>query len=327
VAAGLLGGALLVMPLPWRLRVLGLPLMLPLLVPQVERPPAGRFETVVVDVGQGTAVLVRTAGHLLMYDAGPQYTPEADAGQRVLLPLLRARGERAVDLLVLSHRDLDHVGGAASLMKALPVRQMSSSLELFHPLRALLPAHQRCDAGQRWEWDGVRFEMLHPLPDEHPPPGVLPARPNALSCVLRVMDASGRSLLLTGDIEAAQEAALVARSRTRPGAGPGAVAETAPSPSGNADPLAAEVMLVPHHGSRTSSTPAFLEAVAPRVALVQAAYRSRFGHPAPDVVARYEERGIEVVRTDRCGAWSWRSDQARGRCERQESPRYWRTMP
>ena len=86
-------------------------------------------------------------------------------------------------------------------------------------------------------------------------------------------------------------------------------------------------MLVPHHGSRTSSTPAFLEAVAPRVALVQAAYRSRFGHPAPDVVARYEERGIEVVRTDRCGAWSWRSDQARGRCERQENPRYWRTMP
>ena len=327
VAAGLLGGALLVMPLPWRLRVLGLPLMLPLLVPQVERPPAGRFETVVVDVGQGTAVLVRTAGHLLLYDAGPQYTPEADAGQRVLLPLLRARGERAVDLLVLSHRDLDHVGGAASLMKALPVRQMSSSLEVFHPLRALLPAHQRCDAGQRWEWDGVRFEMLHPLPDEHPPPGVLPARPNALSCVLRVMDASGRSLLLTGDIEAAQEAALVARSRTRPGAGQDAVAETALSPSGNADPLAAEVMLVPHHGSRTSSTPAFLEAVAPRVALVQAAYRSRFGHPAPDVVARYEERGIEVVRTDRCGAWTWRSDQARGRCERHESPRYWRTMP
>jgi len=142
-----------------------------------------------------------------------------------------------------------------------------------------------------------------------------------------VMDASGRSLLLTGDIEAAQEAALVARSRTRPGAGQDAVAETAPSPSGNADPLAAEVMLVPHHGSRTSSTPAFLEAVAPRVALVQAAYRSRFGHPAPDVVARYEERGIEVVRTDRCGAWTWRSDQARGRCERHESPRYWRTMP
>jgi competence protein ComEC len=306
VAAGLLGGAVLVMPLPWRLRGLGLPLMLHLLAPQVDRPPQGRFEAVVVDVGQGTAVLVRTAGHLLLYDAGPQYTPEADAGQRVLLPLLRARGERAVDLLVLSHRDLDHVGGAASLIKALPVRQMTSSLESFHPLRALLPGHQRCDAGQRWDWDGVRFEMLHPLSVEHPPPGALPARPNALSCVLRVSDAAGRSLLLTGDIEATQEAALVAR------AGPA---------------LPSEVLLVPHHGSRTSSTPAFLEAVAPRVALVQAAYRSRFGHPAPDVVARYEERGIEVLRTDRCGAWSWRSDQVQGRCERQDRPRYWMTLP
>ncbi|MFM8767131.1 MAG: DNA internalization-related competence protein ComEC/Rec2, partial [Rubrivivax sp.] len=301
VAAGLLGGALLVMPLPWRLRLLGLPLMLPLLVPQVERPPAGRFETVVVDVGQGTAVLVRTAGHLLLYDAGPQYTPEADAGQRVLVPLLRARGERAVDLLVLSHRDLDHVGGAASLMKALPVRQMSSSLEAFHPLRAMLPAHQRCDAGQRWEWDGVRFEMLHPLPDEHPPPGLLPARPNALSCVLRVSDASGRSLLLTGDIEAAQEAALVARSGTRPGAGQGAVPDTAPSPAGPVSPLASDALLVPHHGSRTSSTPAVLDAVAPRVAVVQAAHRSRFGHPSLVVMARYAEAGVPVVTTAACG--------------------------
>ena len=327
VGAGLLGGALLVMPLPWRLRLLGLPLMLPLLLPPVDRPPPGRFETVVVDVGQGTAVLVRTAGHLLLYDAGPQYTPEADAGQRVLLPLLRARGELAVDLLVLSHRDLDHVGGAASLIKALPVRQLSSSLEAFHPLRSLLPAHQRCDAGQRWDWDGVRFEMLHPLPDEHPPPGLLPARPNALSCVLKVSDAYGRSLLLTGDIEAAQEAALVARAGPRPGAGWGEVSDAAPAGVRTVSPLASEVLLVPHHGSRTSSSPGFLEAVAPRVALVQAAYRSRFGHPAPDVVARYEERGIEVLRTDRCGAWSWRSDQDQGRCERQTRPRYWMTVP
>ena len=310
VAAGLLGGAVLVMPLPWRLRLLGVPLMLPLMVPQVERPSQGRFETVVVDVGQGTAVLVRTADHLLLYDAGPQYTPEADAGQRVLLPLLRARGERAVDLLVLSHRDLDHVGGAASLIKSLPVRQMSSSLEAFHPLRAMLPTHQRCVAGQRWVWDGVQFEMLHPLQADHPPAQTLPLRPNVLSCVLRVIDAAGRSLLLTGDIEAAQEAALVARQ------------ERGPGPS-----LKSDVLLVPHHGSRTSSTPAFLEAVAPRVALVQAAYRSRYGHPAPDVVARYDERRIELVRTDRCGAWSWRSDQAQGRCERAERHRYWMTVP
>jgi competence protein ComEC len=266
--------------------------------------------------------LVRTAKHLLLYDAGPQYTPEADAGQRVLLPLLRARGEHAVDHLVLSHRDLDHVGGAASLIKALPVRQLTSSLETFHPLRALLPNHQRCDAGQRWRWDGVDFEMLHPAAAEHPPAGTLPAKPNALSCVLRVRDAAGRSLLLTGDIEAAQEAALVDRQGARQGAVPQAATDAGVSPI-----LKSDVLLVPHHGSRTSSTEAFIDAVAPRFALVQAAYRSRFGHPAPDVVARYEARAIPVVRTDHCGAWTWRSSDAEGRCEREERRRYWHTVP
>jgi competence protein ComEC len=121
-----------------------------------------------------------------------------------------------------------------------------------------------------------------------------------------VSDASGRRLLLTGDIEAAQETALLARE------GPN---------------LKSDALLVPHHGSRTSSTEAFIQAVAPRWALAQAAYRSRFGHPAPDVVARYEARAIPVLRTDRCGAWSWRSDQPEGRCERQTRPRYWHTVP
>ncbi|HNK17562.1 MAG TPA: DNA internalization-related competence protein ComEC/Rec2, partial [Piscinibacter sp.] len=126
--AGLLGGVLLVLPLPWRVRLLALPLLLPLLATPPQRPPLGHYELVAVDVGQGTAVLVRTREHLLVYDAGPQYSRESDAGQRVLLPLLRARGERAIDRLVLSHRDLDHVGGARALLAALPVRALSSSL-------------------------------------------------------------------------------------------------------------------------------------------------------------------------------------------------------
>jgi competence protein ComEC len=151
---------------------------------------------------------------------------------------------------------------------------------------------------------------------------VLPGRPNALSCVLRVRDAAGRSLLLTGDIEAAQEAALVAQQGARQGTAPQAAANAGVSPL-----LKSDVLLVPHHGSRTSSTEAFIDAVAPRFALVQAAYRSRFGHPAADVVARYEARAIPVVRTDRCGAWTWRSDQPEGRCERQVWPRYWHTVP
>ena len=306
VACGLLAALMAVLPLPWRLRLLALPLMLPLLVPPVVRPAAGEFDVVAADVGQGTAVLVRTAGHLLVYDTGPQYSPQADAGTRVLLPLLRARGEHRVDVLMLSHRDLDHVGGAAALLRSVPVLAMSSSLEEGHPLTTTTSVpHQRCLAGQRWVWDGVQFDVLHPVPADF----VGTPRSNALSCVLRVSgSAPGQpSLLLTGDIEAAQEAALVARA-------------------GSA--LRSDVLLVPHHGSRTSSTAVFLDAVAPQVAVVQAAYRSRYGHPASDVMARYEQRGVQVSRTDRCGAWLLTSLAGAGlpqqaQCTRQLRQRYW----
>jgi competence protein ComEC len=297
VAVGLLGGALLLMPLPWRLRLLGLPLLLPLLAPPLQRPAPGSFEVVAADIGQGTAVLVRTREHLLLYDAGPRYSLQADAAQRVLLPLLQARGERHVDLLMLSHSDTDHVGGAASLLAQLPVRALSTSLPDGHALlRAGVP-HRRCLAGQAWDWDGVRFELLHPLPGDFGQA----ARPNALSCVLRVQSADGRSLLLTGDIEAAQEAALLAR------AGPA---------------LRSQVLLVPHHGSKTSSTEAFIGTVAPGTALAQAGYRSRFGHPAPEVELRYRALGVELLRSDRCGAWVWSADGA-SRCVRQSDARYW----
>lgn len=284
VACGLLAALLAVLPLPWRLRLLALPLMLPLLLPPVQRPAPGDFDLVAADIGQGTAVLLRTATHLLVYDTGPLYSRESDAGTRVLLPLLRARGERAVSLLMLSHRDADHVGGAAALLRGLPVAAMSSSLVDAHPLRSLANVpQQRCQAGQSWVWDGVHFEVLHPQADDYD----RALKSNAMSCVLRVQGTHG-SVLLTGDIEAAQEAALVARS---------------------AAALKSDVLLVPHHGSRTSSTAAFLDAVAPQVAVVQAGYRSRYGHPAPDVLARYAARGIRVERSDRCGAWTWQPGQ------------------
>lgn len=311
VACGLVAGALAVLPLPWRMRLMTLPLALPLLAPPVERPPQGQFELVAADVGQGTAVLVRTRRHLLVYDTGPAYTPEADAGGRVLLPLLRVRGETRVDLLMLSHRDSDHVGGAATLLAGMPVAALSSSLAEDHPLRQAatqrgLP-HVPCVAGQRWHWDGVAFELLHPTTQDP----ALPHKPNALSCVLRVQAADGASALLTGDIEAAQETALLRR---------------------DAGMLRSDVLLVPHHGSKTSSTAAFLDAVQPGVAVVQAAYRSRFGHPAPPVLARYADRGITVVRSDRCGAWSSPAmgrapadtkAPAPGLCARDVARRYW----
>jgi competence protein ComEC len=301
VALGLLAGFLAVMPVPPSLRWLALPLALPLLAPLPPRPAEGTFEVVAADIGQGTAVLVRTRTHLLVYDTGPRPSPTSDAGERVLLPLLRARGETQVHLLMLSHVDTDHTGGALSLLRGATVLASSSSVPPAHPLRARLPAHRRCEAGQAWSWDGVHFRVLHPRAEDH----ALPLRPNALSCVLHVADAQGRALLLTGDLEAPQEAALVERE----GAG-----------------LRAQLLQVPHHGSRTSSTAAFLDAVSPHTAIVQAGYRNRYGHPARDVLARYELRGVVVQRSDHCGAFSWRPG-SEGRCLRREVRRYWHHRP
>ncbi len=304
MAAGLLGGLLAITPLPWRLRLLAMPLMLPLLLPPVVRPPHGAFELVAADIGQGTAVLVRTRQHLLLFDTGPTYSVDSDAGGRVLLPLLRARGEARVDRLMLSHRDADHVGGAAAVLAGIRVDAISSSLADGHPLLSAPngsagkpPPHQRCLAGQQWDWDGVRFQVLQPSPLAYADPAL---KPNAMSCVLRVQG-ERHSALLTGDIEARQEAALVATL---------------------GDALRSDFLMVPHHGSRTSSTADFINTVQPRVAVVQAAYRSRFGHPAPDVVARYAVRGIAVVRSDTCGAFGVDADGGQ-RCERDAARRYW----
>jgi competence protein ComEC len=296
--AGLLGAMLLVLPLPWRLRLLGALLIVPLLAPPVERPADGAFDLVALDVGQGTAVLVRTRAHLLVYDAGPQYARDSDAGQRIILPLLRARGETRIDRLVLSHRDSDHTGGAQALLAALPIAALSSSLEAGHPLLAGTSTPTRCAAGQSWEWDAVRFEVLSPRAADY----AVTSKPNALSCVIRV-SGGGRSALLTGDIEREQEAVLVEAL----GSG-----------------LASDVLVAPHHGSRTSSSASFLDAVHPAWAVFQAGYRSRFGHPAADVVARYRERAVVVRSSPECGAWSWRAGAARaGACERDVARRYW----
>jgi len=294
---GLLGAALIVMRLPWRLRLTGLAMMLPLLWPAVPRPPPGEFELLAPDVGQGNAVLIRTAGHVLLFDTGPAYAPGADAGERVLLPLLRSLGHRRLDMLVLSHRDTDHVGGAASLLQALPVRELRSSLEAGHPLLRAGPTEVRCEAGQNWSWDGVRFDVLHPLAAHFD----AALKSNDLSCVLRITPASGRRALLTGDLEAEQERQLVKREPD----------------------LRADVLLVPHHGSKTSSSAELLAAVRPAVGLVQAGYRSRFGHPAPPVLTRYQAAGIAVVASPACGAWRWHSDGTVASCERDLRRRYW----
>ena len=296
--AGLAAAALIVMPLPWRARLLAVPLALGLLWPARSLPEEGRFDLVAADIGQGTAVLVRTHAHVLLFDAGPQYSRDSDAGQRVLVPWLRSRGDEHVDLLMLSHRDLDHVGGARAVLGALQVDAMSTSLEAGHPLIALARRSQRCQAGQRWQWDGVDFAVLRPAAGDYD----LALKSNAMSCVLRV-SGGGRSALLTGDIEREQEAALL---------------------QADAAALQSDVLIVPHHGSRTSSTAAFLDAVQPKTAVFQAGYRNRFGHPAADVLDRYRERGIAIVDSPACGAWSWPAGgNDAGHCQRDVARRYW----
>jgi competence protein ComEC len=294
-AAGVIGGLVLTLRLPWSARLLGVPLLLPVLLWQAPRPLPGQFDLLAADIGQGNAVLVRTAGHTLVYDSGPRYGPDSDAGSRVLVPLLRALGER-VDVLVLSHRDIDHTGGAAAVLAQQTGARLLSSLEDGHELLALRGG-ARCASGMHWTWDGIAFDLLHPPLADYGDA----RKPNAMSCVLRVSNGE-RTALLVGDIEQPQEAALLAGTAA----------------------LAADVLLVPHHGSKTSSSAAFLDAVRPPLALVQAGYRNRFGHPAAPVMARYRERGIAVVETARCGAASWRSDRAgEVRCERAAAPHYW----
>jgi len=295
VLVGGLGGVMCVGPWPLVWRCLGLPLLVPVFLWQVPGPAPGRFEMLTVDVGQGTAVWLRTATHGLLYDAGPRYSAASDAGERVLVPLLRAQGAE-LHTLLLSHRDTDHTGGTAAVLQAYPLATLRASWigSDAWAARAASP----CVAGVHWVWDGVHFEVLHPSAAEVVPE----ARSNALSCVLRVEDAQGHIALLTGDIERDQERALLARGAA----------------------LRADFLLVPHHGSTTSSSEEFLRAVQPSVAVVQAGYRNRFGHPAERVMARYAALKIDWVSTPECGAVHWssvRPDQLM--CQRRLDRRYW----
>ena len=299
-----LGGTLwMLMPRGWPHRWAGAAAWLPLLLQMPDHPEPGRFRVVAFDVGQGMALLVETAGHRLLYDTGPGYAPGADAGSRVLLPYLRMRGIGALDGVVVSHGDLDHTGGALAVLGEQRVGWVASSLEDGHAIVRAAQRHLRCAAGQHWEWDGVRFEMLHPAASIYADPK---PKANARSCTLSI--SNGRTaILLAGDIEAAQEAALV---------------------SANAAKLRADVLLAPHHGSGTSSTAAFLAAVQPSVGVFQVGWRNRYKHPKKEVFERYGQLGIERLRTDEQGAVTLDFGDAVGHEEfRRRQARYWRSGP
>ena len=219
----------------------------------------------------------RTKNNALLYDTGPGFNSDADSGNRIIVPFLRGEGIRRLDAMVVSHANADHSGGALSVLEAVPVEWLLSSLSAEHPIQQTAGNKRPCRAGESWDWDGIRFDMLHPSEQDYANPKI---KTNALSCVLKITTASG-SVLLPADIEKKSERELLARA-------------------GNA--LSATVLIAPHHGSKTSSTEEFVQQVHPGITIFTVGYRNRFGHPREEVVERYRAVGSKLLRSDTDGA-------------------------
>ncbi|MDZ7622396.1 MAG: DNA internalization-related competence protein ComEC/Rec2 [Candidatus Competibacteraceae bacterium] len=286
------GMALLLAPRGLPGRWLGLPLCLPLLWPPVAAPAAGGFWFTLLDVGPGLATVVRTQNHVLVYDAGPRLGATLDAGRAVLVPFLRQQGVTEVDVLIVSHADGQHTGGVRSLRELLPVARILTSA----PDQIPIDGADACRAGQTWEWDGVRFQILHP-----PESGF---SGDDASCVLKVEGEGGR-VLLPGDIETAAETNLAVTYGTG---------------------LVAEVLVAPHHGHRNLSAAAFLNAVQPDYILFSTGYHNRFGYPHPETVTRYQATGATLLDTAQEGAITFRLEPGavlEPERYRREYRRYW----
>lgn len=304
-----LGAGMLLLPRGLPGRGLGFLLFLPLFWPRLPVPAPGEFQLTVLDVGQGLAVLVRTAHHAWLYDSGPAYAGGGDAGERVVAPYLHAMGIHRLDALVVSHDDSDHAGGAASLRASHAPPWLLTSLAGL-PTARLSPRGQAllrspagveaCVAGRAWSWDGVRFSVLHPPARQYAHPGF---SDNDRSCVLRLEGAYG-SALLPGDVERLGQLTLLA-------------APTA---------LQADVLVLPHHGSAGSLTEGWVAATAPSLAPISVGRRNRFGHPAAATLWQYRRQGAVLPRTDQEGAIEVRlgADGLHWWGARQATPRYWR---
>ncbi|MFV9657208.1 DNA internalization-related competence protein ComEC/Rec2 [Pseudomonas sp. NY15366] len=282
------GALLLLLPAGVPLRLPGLALLLPALLLPSKQLLDGRADVWVLDVGQGLAVLVRTREYALLYDAGPRFG-DFDTGERIVLPSLRALNVRHLDLMLLSHADNDHAGGALAIKAGMPVRRVISG----EPQRlADALGADACESGQSWQWNEVTFRLWQ---WERASSG------NQLSCVLQI-EAAGERLLLTGDIDVQAERALM-----------------------QADfPLASHWLLAPHHGSRTSSSQAFIDAVAAQHVLITRSRHNAFGHPHPQVLERYRAAGVEVHDTALDGALHLRLGEHVAPRGLRSEPRFWR---
>jgi competence protein ComEC len=267
LAALILGGGLLVIPGLWPSRLLAALLCLTPLAMVRSGPEPGDYRVSILDVGQGLSVVVRTHLHTLVFDAGPAFQSGRDAAQMAVLPYLHAGGVRQIDTLLVSHADMDHRGGMISLLEGLS----TSQLVVGPSIETGREGTRRCVAGRRWVWDEVTFAILHPAIE-------FVGNDNESSCVLRV-EGRGGSVLLTGDIEWNAEQALLTTGLAR-----------------------ADIVVVPHHGSRTSSSPDFVRALSPQIAIFSAGYRNRWGLPKSDIVKRWREAGARTFSTAKSGA-------------------------
>ncbi len=272
----LVGVLWLLLPRGFPMRWLGVFGFLPILLVKPLSPSVGDMKVTVLDVGQGLSVVVQTARHRLLYDAGPKYNEQSDAGSRIVVPFLRGEGIAKLDGFVVSHNDNDHSGGMSSVLGLIPVTWLASSL----PAKVGLPTQQNrlpCYAGQTWTWDGVSFEMLYPVITSYDDAKI---KDNHRSCVLKINSQSG-SLLLTGDIEKSDERQLLQWEAAR---------------------LKSDVLVVPHHGSKTSSSEEFIAAVSPSVSVFTPGYLNRYKHPNMEVFERYRAAGGLLYRSDYQGA-------------------------
>jgi competence protein ComEC len=269
-------------------------LCLPVFLPQASRPGEGAVQFSLLDVGQGLSAVVQTARHTLVFDTGPRFSPTFDTGEAVIVPFLRQHHIQAVDTLLISHSDMDHIGGAQSVLRVFPVGQIISSV----PSVLRDQRDTACLAGQQWQWDGVDFRILYPSPEEINPA----SSDNNLSCVLQVTTPS-HQILLTGDIEAPAEAKLISRYGKQ---------------------LQSSILVLPHHGSKTSSSPAFLDSVNPDLVVIPAGWHNRFGLPAKVVVGRLRARQLSVLNTATAGTIQIELGKALAvRVYREQYQRYW----
>ncbi len=274
VGLALVGTVWLLLPRGFPLRVLGLMLWLPLLFPLRDAIAPAHFRAEVIDVGQGTAVLIRTANHALLYDTGAAFA-DSDSGERIVVPHLRATGVGALSGLIVSHDDNDHSGGLRSVLRDVPTAWLLHGMPANSPLLEGIEPARRCVRGQRWRWDDVEFEILNPRPAAY---ADTRRRNNDASCVLRIRNAR-HSLLLTGDGERQTELELVESGQLAP----------------------VSVLLAGHHGSRTSSIAEFVATTRPEWVVFTQGYRNRYGHPHPEVVARFRDIDARMLRSDASG--------------------------